>query len=95
MKTLTYQMPRSFVFNVLLLAVHLRTHYILDPEAISFLRSLERDIDAKLEAIRKREAFSAYKSAPVGSDERDNLRQEYLDLAYIHIDWRSKIEQPL
>ena len=95
MKPLTYRMPRSFICNVLLLADHLRSHYNLDPEAIAFLRALEFDIDAKLEAIRKRKAFSDYKSAPVGSYERENLRLEYLDLAYVHKDWRSKNEHPL
>lgn len=92
MKTKTYQMPRAFVCNVLLLIEHLRTHYKLDTEAIKLLRDLETDIDAKLDSIRKREAFSLYKSAPFGSDERESLRNEYLGLAHIHKDWRSSNE---
>ena len=88
-------MPRSFVCNVLLLADHLRTFYNLDPEVIELLRSLESDIDAKLEALRKREAFSAFKSAPVGSNELENLCRVYLDLAFIHNHWRSNNEHPL
>ena len=85
-------MPRVFVCNVLLLIEHLRTHYNLDHEAVILLRSLESEIDAKLEAIRKRETFSAYKSASLDSAERENLRREYLDLAHIHKDWRSNNE---
>ena len=90
MKTKTYQMPRAFVCNVLLLIEHLRAHYNLDVEAVTLLRSIEHEIDAKLDAIRKREAFSKYKSAPIGSDEREKLRKGYLDLAHIHKDWRSE-----
>jgi hypothetical protein len=85
-------MPRSFVCNVLLLVVHLRDNYILDADALSLLRSIESDIDVKLDSIHKRKAFSQYKSAPVGSAEREILRNDYLDFALIHRDWRSSIE---
>jgi len=85
-------MPRSFVCDVLLLAEHLRTHYSLDHDAINLLRSIESEIDAKLDALRKREAFSRYKAAPAHSPERENLRNDYLDLAHIHKDWRSPRE---
>ena len=89
MKDKTYQMPRSFVCDVLLLVQHLRNNYNLDVEAVTLLRSIESEIDAKLDAIRNRETFSQYKSASVGSVEREKLRNDYLDLAYIHKDWRS------
>jgi hypothetical protein len=85
-------MPRSFVCDVLLLAEHLREHYKLDPRAVSLLRSINFEIDTKLDSIRKREAFSKYKAAPHGSNERETLRNEYLDLAHIHKDWRSPTE---
>lgn len=85
-------MPRSFVCDVLLLAEHLRSHYSLDHETVRLLRSLESEIDAKLVALRKREIFSKYKSSPAGSDERENLRIDYLNLAHIHKDWRSPVE---
>jgi hypothetical protein len=85
-------MPRSFVCNVLLLVQHLRNNYYLDVEAESLLRSLESDIDAKLEAIHKREAFTQYKSASAASDQREKLRNHYLDLAHIHNGWRSANE---
>jgi len=92
LKTKSYQMPRSFVCNVLLLVEHLRSHYNLDLDAVNLLRSIESEIDAKLESLRKRDAFSKYKSAPHGSVERENLRKEYLDLASVHKDWRSPDE---
>jgi len=92
MKTKSYQMPRSFVCNVLLLIEHLREHYELDPNARSLFRSLEAEIDAKIEAIRIRDAFSRYKTAPAGSPEREKLRKNYLELAQIHKDWQSPTE---
>lgn len=92
MKTKTYQMPRTFVCDVLLLAEHLRANFSLDFETARLLLALESEIDAKLEAIRKREAFSKYKSAHIGSDERENLRNDYLDLVDIHENWRSPAE---
>jgi len=49
-------------------------------------------IEAKLAAIARRNAFSKYKSAPPGSKEREIYRAEYLDLAGIHKDWRSTEE---
>jgi len=95
LKTKTYQMSRTFVCNVLLLIEHLRSHYSLDAEATTLLRSIESDIDAKLDSLRKRDTFSKYKSALVGSDEREKLRKDYLDLAHIHKDWRSQNEYSL
>ena len=88
-------MPRTFVCNVLLLIEHLRSHYNLDDDSVTLLRSIESDIDAKLDSLRKREAFSMYKSAPAGSVERKTLRKDYLDLAHVHKDWRSKNEYSL
>ena len=92
MKPKTYQMPRAFVCNVLLLIDHLRDYYDLDAETVVLLRSLESEIDAKIEAMRKRAAFSAYKTAAIDSTEREKLRKEYLDLACIHKDWCSDRE---
>ena len=92
MKAKTYQMPRSFVCDVLLLVKHLRDNYNLDVEAVTLLRSIESEIDAKLDSLHKREAFSRYRSAPIGSVERDKLRNDYLDIAHIHKDWRSATE---
>ena len=92
MKTKSYLMPRSFVCDVLLLIEHLREHYELDPKACSLFRSIESVIDAKIETIRIRDAFSRYKAAPPGSPEREKLRKNYLELAYIHKSWQSPTE---
>ena len=85
-------MPRSFVCDVLLLVEHLRSHYSLDRDTVDLLRSIESEINAKIESLRRRDAFSKYKSVPRGSGEREILRREYLDLAHVHKDWRSTIE---
>jgi hypothetical protein len=92
LKAKTYMMPRSFVCDVLLLVEHIRAHYKLDPDAIKLLRAIEAEIDAKIDSLRKRDAFSQYKSAPYGSDGREKHRNEYLDLAHIHKKWRSQDE---
>jgi hypothetical protein len=85
-------MPRAFVCDVLLLVEHLRSHYNLDVDAVNLMRSIESEIDAKLDSIRRREAFSKYKNSPPNSDEREKLRKDYLDLSHIHKDWRSQNE---
>ena len=85
-------MPRSFVCDVLLLIEHLRSNYNLDVDAVTLLRSIESEIDTKLEALRKRDTFHKYKSAHHCSDEREKFRTDYLDLAHIHKDWRSPTE---
>jgi len=49
---------------------------------------LRKELDEKHEAMERREAFSAYKAHPKGSEERETRRQTYLDLAGVHKDWR-------
>ena len=84
-------MPMAFAFKVYLLISRL-DDYCLDPDTAGLCKSLETFIEAKLDAMHKREIFSKYKSAPPGSDERNSLRLQYLQLAYIHKDWVSSVE---
>jgi hypothetical protein len=53
---------------------------------------LENFLDAKLEAWERRQAFTAYKTAPAASADREAKRQKYLDIAGIHKNWRSDKE---
>ena len=92
MRVKTFQMPRTFVNDVLTLAEHLRAHYKLDMETIELLRSIEFEINAKIESAYKRMVYSQYKSAPPGSIERETFRRDYLDVAGIHKNLRSKDE---
>jgi len=86
-------MPLTFVTKVYLLIFKLGD-YKLDPDTAGLCKSLEVFIEEKLDAMRKRELFSKYKTAPIGSDERNALRQQYLEMAFIHKDWISFSEEP-
>jgi hypothetical protein len=85
------QMPASFVFDVYRLILKLG-NYALDIDTAKLCNSLESQIEVKLEAMNARDAFSKYKAAIPGSQERETLRRQYLELAHIHKDWISTIE---
>lgn len=59
--------------------------YQLDNEEydIKLKNAIQEQINVKLEAMQKREQFTTYKTAPVGSDEREKARQEYIKIADI------------
>lgn len=47
----------------------------------------------KADAMNRREAYTKYKTAEPGQS-REFYREVYLDMAGIHKDWRSDIEEP-
>jgi hypothetical protein len=55
-------------------------------------KRLKNEIRGKLERMEKREAFTAYKMADRGSDEREARRQEYLELTGTAQEWQTKVE---
>jgi hypothetical protein len=61
--------------------------------ARSLCAKIENQLNAKLAAMERREAYRAYKAAPVGSQEREDNRNAYLDAAGILPDWRTVKEQ--
>lgn len=81
-------LPSSFVCKVWLLVDYIKD-VPLPPFYFDICSDLEHVIHAKVNAMKKREAFSKYKTAPAGSDARDDLRRAYLELAGIHKDWIS------
>jgi len=83
-------LPEEFVTEVYRLVALLDGH-INDPQLDELRSKIESQIEAKIEALKKREAFTKYKSSGQGS-EREAARKEYLDLAGIHKDWRSQKE---
>ena len=85
------QMSMAFVTKVYLLIIKL-DDYELDHDIGSLCMFIKSQIDDKIDALNRREAFSKYKSAPPASHERDVLRRQYLDLAGIHNDWISSNE---
>jgi len=80
------QLPESAVRDLILLISDLKS-YELDNETSATVERLEAVIEAKIEAIEKRRAYTAYKAA-LSSGERESARQKYLNLAGIDEDWR-------
>jgi hypothetical protein len=87
-------LPVAFFTNTWLLIDYL-SQYDLEPNAADLCKTLDSFIKSKLNAFEKREAFSKYKSQPLGSDKREVLRLAYLELAGIHKDWTSSLEVPM
>ena len=65
---------------------------IVDPDLEKLREKIETQLEIKIEAMEKREAFSKYKSLQRGSSEREEARKAYLDKAGIKRDWRSSKE---
>ena len=80
------QLPESFVKDVYLLILALYD-YELDNGVSSIISRLELVLNEKIIAAEKRQAYTAYKTAP-DFEEREAARQKYLDLAGVHSDWR-------
>jgi hypothetical protein len=92
MKTKTEQVPVGFTADVY------RLLYLMDgswpTEATEELaHSLEMRVRAKISAAERRKAYTEYKTAPQGSEERERARSVYLDVAGIPSDWRTAKEQ--
>jgi len=85
------QMPFEFVTEVQRLVWRL-DEYDLDSDTAALRKSIETQIKAKLEAMIRREAYMKYKDATVGTEERENNRRRYLEMAGIHKDWISEKE---
>jgi len=64
----------------------------LDERAEVLCKSIEARVWAKVDAMVRREKFTQYKTAAVGSDGREQLRHEYLNCADVGDDWRTKTE---
>jgi hypothetical protein len=84
-------MSTSFICDVLRL-VYALDCVELDLDTRNIVKSVEAQIQAKLDALERRNTFTIYKTAPVGTDAREAARQKYLDLAGIHENWQSKME---
>lgn len=65
--------------------------YELDEYTKTLYKSIQMQIDAKIKAMKRHEVFTEYKTTPIGAD-REQKRQEYLDVIEIHKDWRTTKE---
>jgi len=85
------QVTQDFLDGVKLLLEELQGHPLDKPTQI-LCRALESELTAKYEALERRKAFTEYKKAQAGTEERENKRTAYLDQSGIHKDWRSQKE---
>jgi len=85
------QFPESFVVDVARLISFL-DDYDLGGYGNALRGNIDDQLTAKFEAMDRRNAFSKYKSAAPGSEERERFRKEYLKHADIHKDWVSPTE---
>jgi hypothetical protein len=90
-KQTTIQMPFSFVTEVLCLIWRLEESSF-DSDTAILCKSIESQIQDKIDAMIRREIFTKYKDSTLGSEERENFRRQYLELAGIHKDWVSDME---
>jgi len=66
--------------------------YQLDPTTAAVCETLRKEVNAKLDAIERRELFTAYKTAQQGTDQREQRRRAYLESVGIRMDWQSRTE---
>ena len=66
--------------------------YELDYGTKELVKSLEKAVEGKFEAMERRKAFSEYKAAGPDTEDREAKRKKYLELAGIHHDWISQEE---
>jgi uncharacterized protein YdgA (DUF945 family) len=69
--------------------------YELDYNIRARVQALESAIEAKFEAMTRREAFTEYKTAEANTDDRETKRRKYLELAEVHKNWISPKETSL
>ena len=61
--------------------------YELDCDTNVIIKRLGNVLNAKVEAMEKRRAYTEYKTAS-DDESKETARQKYLDLAGVHPDWR-------
>jgi len=64
-----------------------------NPTMEAVRKRIENEITEKLKAKKRRQSFTDYKMAAHGTEERKTARQNYLDEAGIHKDWRTTSER--
>jgi len=85
------QISLAFLEGVKHLLDELQGHP-MDESTLLLCKTLQRELEAKFEAIERRKTFTEYKGTTQGSEEREKARQAYLNQKEIHKDWRTKKE---
>jgi hypothetical protein len=84
------QMPFEFLENVYDL-LGLLEMVEMNMEIKALHKKLSEQVEAKIEAMNRRQTFTEYKTATDGKT-REARRKEYLDQAGIPEDWRTQKE---
>jgi len=88
------QMSQEFLEGVQTLLEALQGHP-MDKPMQNLTKTLRNELEAKYEALERRQAFTEYKQASTDNKpDREHKRQAYLDQADVHKDWRSQKEIP-
>jgi len=66
--------------------------YNLDQDTKAIVKRIEEALQAKLDAIERRHAYTDYKTAS-NNEIRENARQKYLNLVYMNKEWRWSAEK--
>jgi dTDP-D-glucose 4,6-dehydratase len=85
------QVSKAFLDGVWLL-LDLLKNYENEKIIKIICKALQSEINDKYKAIERRKDFTNYKTAMPGTDEREALRQKYLESSYINDNWRSTKE---
>jgi len=85
--------PESFLVDVYKLVSHLKGE-TEENEPNRLLQKIQSVINAKIEAQKRRQEFTEYKTAKPNTEQREQARQDYLNNAGIHKDWRTNKEMP-
>jgi len=93
MKQKQMLVPESFMVDVYKLLLHIQGDVEFDnPDEI--IKNIQAVIDVKIEAQKRRQDFTNYKTSKPNSEQREQERQTYLDNKGIHKDWRTQKETP-
>lgn len=93
MREKTVQIPESLFWT--LCQYHLGEP-LENEEAVDVLREIDQGLETKLQAMKRRAAYSVYKDKRLTPEQREAARQEYLDMVAMLPDYRwGSLEPPI
>jgi hypothetical protein len=92
-KERTVKLPEGVLYGVKILTDELKSGKCDLMLVMALIDMIEPHIEAKIEALERREIYTSYKTSKPGSEEREMKRKEYLTKAGIHRKWQTQTEQ--
>ena len=92
MKEKTVQIDKKAFLDMYVLINELYYGLDMSAGAKERIESLYYNLEAKMQALLKREAFTRYKTSEPNSKQREELRREYLERAGIQKNWTTDRE---